>query len=105
LLYLKSDVVFSKQGDAIDKLNTLQEESARIKSKQVTKKVTINENGEEIVEYNRPYLGVNRFLSGLTVNGKLLFPEFREDLYWNNRYEAWKKGDFTEQELKQLPVT
>lgn len=105
LLYLKSDVVFSKQGDAIDKLNTLQEESARIKSKQVTKKVTIDENGEEIVEYNRPYLGVNRFLSGLTVNGKLLFPEFREDLYWNNRYEAWKKGNFSEQELKQLPVT
>lgn len=105
LLYMKSDVVFSKQADSLDALQKLQDESAKIKSKKITKTITYGSQGEEIIEYNRPYLGVNRFLSGLEVNGKLLFPEFREDLYWQNRFDEWKKGNFSKQELKQLPVT
>jgi len=34
-------------------------------------------------------------LSGLyNEEGKLLFPEFREDEYWKRRFKRWAEGDF-----------
>ena len=48
-------------------------------------------DGDEILEFKAPYIGVTKFLSGLEVDGKLLFPEFRVEEYWNNRKESWTK--------------
>lgn len=48
---------------------------------------------DEVLEYRRPYVGVNRFLSGLKPNGSdLLFPEFRlEEEYWPRRINEWTR--------------
>ena len=35
---------------------------------------------------------VTEFLSGLEVNGHLLFPEFREETYFKNRIESWRSN-------------
>ena len=48
-------------------------------------------DGDEILEFRAPYIGVTKFLSGLEVDGKLLFPEFRVDSYWSLRQESWTK--------------
>ena len=48
-------------------------------------------DGDEILEFKAPYIGVTKFLSGLEVNGKLLFPEFRVKEYWSGRRESWTK--------------
>jgi hypothetical protein len=49
-------------------------------------------DGEEILDLNPPYIGVNKFLSGLEHPEKgLLIPEFRlEEEYWPRRREKWK---------------
>ena len=46
-------------------------------------------DGDEILEFKAPYIGVTKFLSGLEVNGTLLFPEFRVKEYWKGRIESW----------------
>lgn len=66
-------------------------------------------DGDEILEFRAPYIGVTKFLSGLKPNDKdLLFPEFRTDEYFNRRIEKWtlplKSGEkledrFTEDEI------
>ena len=48
-------------------------------------------DGDEILEFRAPYIGVTKFLSGLEVEGKLLFPEFRLKSYWSLREESWTK--------------
>lgn len=48
-------------------------------------------DGDEILEFRAPYIGVTKFLSGLEVDDKLLFPEFRVDSYWSLRQESWSK--------------
>lgn len=63
-----------------------------------------NENGEELFE-DPPYIGVNRFLSGLkNANGELLFPEFREEAYWAKKTSEWREGKFTDDELTLFGV-
>jgi hypothetical protein len=49
--------------------------------------------GDEILEFRNPYIGVNKFLSGLAKNeaGDLIIPEFRIKEYWNRRVESWTK--------------
>ena len=46
-------------------------------------------DGDEILEFRAPYIGVTKFLSGLMVEDKLLFPEFRLKSYWSLREESW----------------
>ena len=48
-------------------------------------------DGDEILEFKAPYIGVTKFLSGLEVDGELLFPEFRIEEYWRRRVESWTK--------------
>jgi hypothetical protein len=48
-------------------------------------------DGDEILEFKAPYIGVTKFLSGLEVDGNLLFPEFRVEEYWKRRIESWTK--------------
>ena len=61
-----------------------------------------DEDGEIALE-DPPYIGVNKFLSGLKNEyGKLLFPEFREDEYWIRRYAHWKVGEFNDAEIEEF---
>lgn len=47
-------------------------------------------DGDEILEFRAPYIGVTKFLSGLKPNDlDLLFPEFRVDEYFSKRIEKW----------------
>ena len=47
-------------------------------------------------------MGVTEFLSGLEINGKLLFPEFIDTNYFNTRKEEWKDGRFTVDEKELI---
>lgn len=65
-------------------------------------KAIYNEDGEVAIE-DPPYIGVNKFLSGLkNEGGELLFPEFREEEYWKRRYSNWKIGSFTDNEIEEF---
>lgn len=65
-------------------------------------KVVYDQDGEFAVE-DPPYIGVNKFLAGLTnAQGELLFPEFREEEYWNRRYTNWKIGQFNDTEIEEF---
>ena len=67
-------------------------------------KVVYDQDGEVALE-DPPYIGVNKFLSGLKNEaGKLLFPEFREEEYWTRRYSNWKIGQFTEAEIEEFEL-
>ena len=53
-------------------------------------------DGEEIVKIAPPYVGVTSYLSSVTIDGTLLFPEFTPDYtkdgkkgYWPRRIEHW----------------
>lgn len=94
------DAVFSTGSpQVLAALEVISKEAREVQKKyrewQKQGKVTYNEDGEESFE-QPPYIGVNKFLSGLTnAEGELLFPEFREEEYWNRRFAKWKNGDFT----------
>lgn len=67
-------------------------------------KMIYTEDGDESFE-QPPYIGVNKFLSGLTnEEGELLFPEFREDEYWSRRYSNWKIGEYTDAEIEEFGI-
>lgn len=48
-------------------------------------------DGEEVLDFTPPYIGVNRFLSKIRHNGNRLHPEFIPENYWEKRREAWQK--------------
>ena len=104
------DIVFSQsaaQNAVASKLQDIEKESQELRKKyrewRHSKKMHYVENGEESFE-DPPYIGVNKFLSGLKVNGKLLFPEFREESYWAKKTGEWKVGTFTEEELTLFDI-
>jgi len=47
-------------------------------------------DGEEILDFNPPYIGVNKFISQIRHNGKRLHPEFIPENYWDKRKESWQ---------------
>ena len=62
------------------------------------------EDGDESFE-QPPYIGVNKFLSGLTNEaGELLFTEFREEDYWSRRFSNWKLGQYTDAEMEEFEI-
>ena len=103
------DLVFSRtpaQNNVSSILSTIAKDSVELQKKyrewQKQHKIIYNEDGEESFE-QPPYIGVNKFLSGLTnEDGTLLFPEFREDEYWSRRYSNWKLGQYNETELEEF---
>ena len=100
------DIVFnqtSAQNHVASQLHDIEKGSKKLQDKyrewKHSDKIHYNENGEELFE-DPPYIGVNKFLSGLkNSDGKFLFPEFREEAYWENKTSEWKEGIFTEEEL------
>lgn len=102
------DLVFqmtAPQLKVAEKLDRIAKESKDVKKRMddviAAGKVVYDADGNMSVE-DPPYIGVNKFLSGLTVNGELLFPEFREDEYWKRRYNDWKSGSYTDAELEEF---
>ena len=99
------DIVFSQsdaQNSVASKLKTIENKSKSLQDKyrewRHSNEIHYAEGGEEIVE-QPPYIGVNKFLSGLkNQNGDLLFPEFREQAYWAKKTSEWKRGELTEEE-------
>lgn len=86
---LLGDLVFSltkEQEVPTAKLNEIASNAREAKEEYIKAKREGNVkviDGEE-VHKKPPFIGVNRFLSTLKVNGKPLFPEFIEDNYWEN---------------------
>ena len=95
--------LYSKYGDIVFDNNTAQmatcaqidqvaREAAEYQVKyQEAKQKAKYIDGEEILEFKFPYIGVTSFLRGLTNSeNKLLTPEFRELSYWSKRIKAWQ---------------
>lgn len=105
------DAVFSAtsaQNNVDAALTTIAREAQDLQRKykewQEQQKMIYTEDGDESFE-QPPYIGVNKFLSGLTNEaGELLFPEFREDEYWSRRFSNWKLGEFTESEMEEFEI-
>lgn len=103
------DLVFSMssaQLNVSNQLSQIAKESHRVKKIMQeainSGKVIYDEDGNMAVE-DPPYIGVNKFLSGLTNSkGDLLFPQFREEEYWSRRYTNWKAGQFTDAEIEEF---
>ena len=60
-------------------------------------KIKYGEDGEESIE-QPPYIGVNAFLA--SIEGERLFPEFRIEIYWTERFKAWAEGNFNDTEIE-----
>lgn len=103
------DLVFSMSSAQLNvsqQLSNISKESVRVKKLMddavKSGKVIYDEDGNMAVE-NPPYIGVTKFLSGLrNSEGKLLFPQFREEEYWGRRYKNWKIGEFTKEEIEEF---
>lgn len=98
------DIVFQRSSihnHVIDILNKAGADSQALRDTYNKVKSASYVDGEISPDFKPPFIGVNRFLSGLrNSEGQLLFPEFREDAYWENRFSNWKQGNFTEDEIE-----
>lgn len=103
------DIVFSftsKQNHTYSMIDSIKENSKKEWGKYMEwiadeKTHVYGEDGEvEVVE--KPYIGVNEYLASLT--DPQLFPEFRKESYWNNRFNSWKNGKFTDSEKEVLGI-
>lgn len=70
-----------------------------------TGKIYFDEDGEMYGE-NPPYIGVNKYLASKykKEDDTRLFPEFVEENYWNKRFEDWKQGMFTDDEIQEFGI-
>lgn len=100
------DMVFSMSSAQLhihDILQGASKDSEKLRQKykefQKSKKTLYNEDGEEGIEAP-PYIGVNRYLASLKINGNQLFPEFRDEEYWSRRFDDWKLGNFNDNEIE-----
>ena len=105
------DLVFSMtsaQLNVSNQLSQIAKESHKVKKTMYDAinagKVVYDEDGNMAVE-DPPYIGVNKFLSGLkNAAGELLFPQFRDEEYWSRRYSNWKVGQFTDEEIEEFEL-
>lgn len=94
-LYSKyGDIVFDKEAQMAThaQVDQVAREAAEYQSKyKEAKEKRKYIDGEEVLEFKFPYIGVTGFLKGLTnAEDKLLTPEFREVSYWSKRIKAWQ---------------
>lgn len=99
-LLQKGDELYEIYGDlvfnALDNVIT-QEALKKVKAeaqkhvKAYAEAKKLYQDGEDNLEFKRPYIGVTEFLADLT-NSKdqLLMPSFREFEYWRRRIKDWK---------------
>lgn len=87
-----SDIVFSKTAVQLDSMNKV----ADLNDKTVAMKDAYNytrvydEDGEEVGDRPKPYIGVTKFLSIIKdKNGNYLFPVFIAENYWKEKIKVW----------------
>lgn len=95
------DIVFSKSNvhtSVIEILEKHSKDSQELREKYNKAKEAIID-GEITKEFNPPFIGVIKFLSGLrNSDNELLFPEFIEKEYWSRRFKDWEFNNFTDDE-------
>lgn len=99
------DIVFSmseKQAYGHDIIKEKLPIAKKIFQKHTDEKIKYDDNDIEYYTAKDGYMGVTEFLSGLEINGKLLFPEFIDTNYFNTRKEEWKDGRFTVDEKELI---
>jgi len=101
-LYSKyGDIVFERStvhSHILDILDKAGADSQDLRDKYNSAKESYHD-GETSKELELPFIGVNKFLSGLrNEEKKLLFPEFVEEEYWSRRRIDWKSANFTDDE-------
>ena len=98
------DIVFqisTHQAVALDTLKKVTDEATRLEAEyDYARNHRILSDERDSYEFRAPYQGVNSFLSGFELDGRLLFPEFREDNYWKGRFDDWAEGNYTDDEKK-----
>lgn len=112
----KNDIVYAKSNQCLkaEKIIQEQRDAANRLQKEFTLAIQNAENVDSEIRLNPkpPYIGVTRYLEGRkNRNNELLFPEFRDEVYWNNRLSLWTsplkpnesiRDRFSEQEIKLL---
>lgn len=97
------DLVFELSNATLktkDQVEKLAKESKELK-KILDESVKTYGDGEIQEQLKRPYCGVTQFLSGLrNSKGDLFTPEFTDKYWTDQRYPAWKNGDFTDDEVE-----
>ena len=95
------DIVFSRStihNKVIDILKEAGADSEELKRRYQEAKEQYFD-GETVKEFEPPYIGVTKFLSGLrNSDGDLLFPEFIIENYWKNRFSKWKENNYNDTE-------
>lgn len=104
LLDKYGDTVFQEhtlsQLNTIDQLEPIVRKSKDYKNYNSVRSYNKQSQSTEIIDKTRTQ--VTKFLSGLRIEGKLIFPEFIEENYFNTRIESWRNSTgkrFTEKEL------
>lgn len=106
------DVVFSRtasQNNIHDIIARNNKRSEELKKKWYSASTVYIED-EAVKQFNKPYIGVNEFISGrVNSEGKRWTPEFIVENYWNNRFEKWSEvnpgdpdGIYTDDEITVL---
>lgn len=97
-----SDIVYDTaiRNRRASQLKVLHTEGTKLKTSK--HRDDINADLESETPTEKHQIGVTKFLSGLTVGDSLLFPEFIEENYWNERRKDWQKGEFSIEEKEVL---
>jgi hypothetical protein len=99
-------MVFQQSGRVNFTQNKIKEAQEHVKNLEakyrgIKEEAKFVQDGEEYIQYNRPFIGVSEFLSGQrNENGDLYFPEFIENEYWSRRYKQWADGIYTDDEIE-----
>lgn len=101
------DIVFDKTNRAIQTYDTIMKFEANTQALKSSKIISEVEDGKNDIEnikvISKHHIGVNEFLQGLrNTEGKLLFPEFRPDNYWNEIRPRWAGGKFEPEEIEAI---
>lgn len=99
------DIVFSRTTRAnytYDILMSRKKEEDKLRDQYLQNRNKWQVEDDENYEVKTPFIGVTKFLSGLTRDGNLLFPEFRPEEFWKRRRERWANGEFNQDEVEVL---
>lgn len=103
-----SDIVFSVEPTSQQKITaesiaSIENQANLDKDRSKFKEHSVmTEDGVDF-DLKYPYIGVTKFLQGLTNEQDQLFvPEFLEENYWPRRFEDWEKGQYKDTEIEIL---
>lgn len=95
------DIVFNNpmRNSVVDKLVHIAKTKSKIDYEYQSSITEYADDIEPLVPKTPHVIGVTKFLSGLRkANGDLLFPEFIEHNYWNEKFSDWHKEGFSKED-------